>query len=96
MRKVYVEIPQTFIPTTHLCKSKSKNKNKNNECNTSTQTVDFFLCYASGEKSHKKTMEKGQGSEAAMACLNRVSEEYLRDLGTLVMVIRLQIRNAYQ
>lgn len=30
-------------------------------------------------------MEKGQGS-AVMACLKREREEYLRDLGTLVMV----------
>lgn len=64
MRKVQMEIPQTFIPATHLSQKPQKKRRKQQQNATQKEKFQDSL------KTHKKTKKKGQGSE-----LNRVTEE---------------------
>jgi hypothetical protein len=80
-----MKVPHTFLSTAHICKT-AKAKIKDREKRQRLVPASHYLVFS---KSYKKTGEKGQGSEALTVCLKRVREEYLRELGTLVMVDKL-------
>lgn len=75
----------TSLSTTHYFSAQKRGSRNEYKHKKGAQTlVLVFACF------YKKTEEKGQGS-AVMACLKSVREEYVRDLGTLVMLDTLQI-----
>lgn len=87
-----MKVPHTFLSTAHICKT-AKAKIKDREKRQRLVPASHYLVFS---KSYKKTGEKGQGSEALTVCLKRVREEYLRELGTLVMVDKLEAEHSDQ